>query len=116
MRISQYELHVMRTHLLHYTSLLRDFRKSVEFVRDTANPAMDSDDIDDETRAADKELLNNECGNLLSEIHRLELNRKMLDDRVQNVQNLVSVNSVRHTLYLCCRLQRLGIYKREYRG
>jgi hypothetical protein len=105
----------MRAHLLHYTSLLRDFRKSVEFVSDTANPAMDSNDIDDATRAADKELLNNECRNLLLEIHRLELNRKTMDDRVQNVQNLVSANSVRHTLYLCCQLQRLGIRKRQYR-
>lgn len=88
-----YELHVIRAHLLHYTSLLRDFRTSVEFVRDTANPAMDSDDIDDETRAHDKKVLRSECENLLSEIHRLELNRKTQDDRVQNVQNLVSTYS-----------------------
>jgi len=89
-----YELHVIRAHLLHYTSLLRDFRTSVEFVRDTPNPAMESDDIDDATRASDKDLLDKECGNLLSEVHRLEMNRKTLDDRVQNVQNLVytSVN------------------------
>jgi len=87
-----YELHVIQAHLLHYTSLLRDFRKSVEFVRDTANPAMDSDNIDDATRAADKELLDKECENILSEIHRLELHRKMLDDRVKNVQNLVYTN------------------------
>jgi hypothetical protein len=85
-----YELHVIRAHLLHYNALLRDFRTSVEFVRDTANPAMDHDDIDDASRASDKELLNKECENLLSEVHRLELHRKTLDDRVQNVQNLVS--------------------------
>ena len=84
-----YELHVIRAHLLHYTSLLRDFRKSVEFVRDTANPAMDSEDIDDATCDSDKELLNSECGNLLSEIHRLELSRDGVDDRVHNLQNLV---------------------------
>jgi hypothetical protein len=88
-----YELHVIRAHLLHYTSLLRDFRTSVEFVRDTANPAMDSDDIDDATRVSDKKLLDKECENLLSEIHRLEMNRRMQDDRVQNVQNLVSSKS-----------------------
>jgi len=89
-----YELHVIRAHLLHYTSLLRDFRTSVEFVRNTANPAMDADDIDDATRAHDKDLLVKECANLLSEIHRLELNRQTQDDRVKNVQNLVytSVN------------------------
>jgi hypothetical protein len=96
-----YELHVIRAHLLHYNSLLRDFRTSVEFVRDTANPAMESNDIDDATRTHDKKLLNSECENLLSEIHRLELNRKTQDDRVQNVQNLVSANS--NILYLCCQ-------------
>jgi hypothetical protein len=87
-----YELHVMRAHLLHYTSLLRDFTKSVEFLCDTPNPAMDSEDIDDATRVADKDLLHKECGNLLSEIHRLEMQRQTLDDRVQNVQKLVSPN------------------------
>jgi len=86
-----YELHVIRAHLLHYSSLLRDLCKSVEFVRDTANPAMDSGDIDDATRATDKDLLKTECGNLLLEINRLHLNRSALDDQVQNVQNLVSV-------------------------
>jgi len=89
-----YELHIIRAHLLHYISLLRDFRTSVKFVRDTANPAMDANNIDDKTRASDKKLLSKECGNLLSEIERLEVNRRTLDDRVQNVQNLVytSVN------------------------
>jgi len=89
-----YGLHVIRAHLLHYTSLLEDFRKSVVFVRDTHNPAMDCDSIDDETRDFDKALLDKECGNLLSEIERLEMNRKMQDERVQNVMHLVfaSVN------------------------
>jgi len=89
-----YELHVIRAHLLHYTSLLEDFRKSVTFVRDVHNPAMDCDTISDTTRASDKALLIKESDNLLSEIHRLEMSRKMLDDRVQNVMHLVfaSVN------------------------
>src|SRR6202042_3783858 len=99
-----YELHVIRAHLLHYTSLLRDFRTSVEFVHNPANPAMESDGIDDATRTSDKDLLNKECGNLLSEVHRLEMNRKTLDDRVQNVQNLVSAKS--ELFYLCCQSQR----------
>ncbi|KDQ10147.1 hypothetical protein BOTBODRAFT_190632 [Botryobasidium botryosum FD-172 SS1] len=87
-----YELHVLRAHLLHYTSLLKDFQKSVVFVRDTHNPAMDRDEIDNETRAYDKALMAKECGNLISEIERLELNRKMLDERVQNVMHLVFAN------------------------
>ena len=80
----------MRAHLLHYTSLLRDFSKSIEFVLNTANPAMDSDNITDAMREADKKLLEKECGNLLSEVKRLELQRGTLDERVQNVQRLVS--------------------------
>jgi len=89
-----YELHVMRAHLLHYISLLRDFSTSVEFVRKTANPAMDSDDITLESRASDKNLLDKECDNLLAEVKRLEQARKTLDLRVQNVQKLIytSVN------------------------
>lgn len=86
-----YELHVMRAHLLHYTSLLRDFKTSVEFVRDTANPAMLCDTITEEEREADKKLLVKECANLISEVDRLELHRKTLDGRVQNVQKLVNI-------------------------
>ena len=86
-----YELHVVRAHLLHYTSLLRDFRKSVEFVRDTHNPAMDSEDITDGQRASDRDLLMSESANLLSEVERLEVSRNMLDYRVQNVTHLVCI-------------------------
>jgi hypothetical protein len=86
------ELHVIRAHLLHYASLLEDFRKSVLFVCNTPNPAMDADSIDDETRARDKDLLEKECGNLLAEIDRLEMNRIMQDKRLQNVMHLVSMD------------------------
>jgi len=85
------ELHVLRAYLLYYVSLLSDFRESVEFIRDTHNPAMNSDDIDDSTRAHDEASLKQECGNLLSEIHRLERKRTMIDERVQNVKNLVMI-------------------------
>ncbi|KAG7095107.1 hypothetical protein E1B28_005892 [Marasmius oreades] len=36
------QLHVLRAHLLHYQNLLSDFRKSVMFLRKTANPANDT--------------------------------------------------------------------------
>jgi hypothetical protein len=75
-----YELHVIRAHLLHYTSLLSDFKKSVKFVRDTYNPAMDDDSITDAQREADKSLLSVECGHLLTEIERLEVHRQLQDD------------------------------------
>ena len=50
---------------------------------------MDSDDITDEQRKNDRDLLNSESANLLSEVERLEVSRNMLDDRVQNVTHLV---------------------------
>lgn len=84
-----YELHVIRAHLLHYTALLSDFHKSVVFVRDTHNPGMDSDSITNAERLSDKKLLAQECGHLLTEIERLQMNRQMQDDRVQNVTHLV---------------------------
>jgi hypothetical protein len=87
-----YELHVIRAHLLHYTALLSDFKKSVEFVRDTRNPAMHDDSITDAERELDKKLLDEECGHLLTEIERLQMNRQMQDDRVQNVTHLVTIN------------------------
>ncbi|KDQ18346.1 hypothetical protein BOTBODRAFT_104166 [Botryobasidium botryosum FD-172 SS1] len=87
------ELHTIRAHLLHYASLLEEFRKSVVFVRDTRNPAMDSCEPK-EDRARDRARLDKECRNLLSEIDRLKMDRKMQEERVQNVMQLVftSVN------------------------
>ena len=53
---------------------------------------MEADDIDDATRASNKEQLDRECGNLLAEVRRLEQSRSTLDFRVQNVQRLVSAD------------------------
>lgn len=81
------ELHIIRAHHLHYASLLEDFRKSVVFVRDTVNPALDS--LPQAERGATHEMLERECANLLSEVQRLETARKMHDMRLKNVMNLV---------------------------
>ena len=92
---------MIRAHLLHYTSLLSDFKKTVEFVRDTHNPAMDDNTITDAQRVNDKNLLRQECGHLLTEIERLQMSRQMQDDRVQNVTHLVIAKfrvSARHFL------------------
>jgi hypothetical protein len=86
------ELHLIRAHLLHYASLLEDFRKSVQFVLDTPNPAMESDLFVNDEKGKDRKLLVQEAGNLLSEIKRLEMSRTMQDKRLKNVMNLVSIS------------------------
>ncbi|KAF7329843.1 hypothetical protein MKEN_00247700 [Mycena kentingensis (nom. inval.)] len=90
-RLTQ-ELHVIRAHLLHHCALLDDFRKAVDFILDTPNPAMDA--LPELDREASRRVLERECKNLLSEIQRLEGSRSMQDKRLKNVMNLVfsSVN------------------------
>ncbi|KIJ05593.1 hypothetical protein PAXINDRAFT_103713 [Paxillus involutus ATCC 200175] len=80
------ELHKLQAHLLYYQQLLRDFRKSVDFVNSTPNPAMEVEPI--EERTASKDLMEKEAANLLSEIDRLDGQRSMLSDRLQNVMAL----------------------------
>lgn len=91
MNITQ-ELHIIRAHHLHYSSLLDDFTKTVEFIRDTENPALD--DIAETERQWNKDIMERETSGLLGEILRLEKSRKMQDRRLKNVMNLVfsSVN------------------------
>jgi len=89
------ELHKIRAHLLHYTSLLEDFRKSVSFVLNTRNPAMDCHPLDQQQLS--RELLKNECNNLLMQIERLQMSRSQQDKRLKNVMNLVS-NSPRNVV------------------
>ena len=83
------ELHVIRAHQLHYASLLEDFRKTVEFIRVTRNPAMDSFSKSIRIRSAD--LMKRECSNLMNEIDRLNASRRMVDKQLKNVMNLVGV-------------------------
>ncbi|KAJ3935061.1 MAG: cora-like Mg2+ transporter protein-domain-containing protein [Lentinula lateritia] len=81
------DLHTIQAHLLHYSSLLEDFRKSVVFVNDTLNPAMDS--LPNDERLLSRKLLEKECNNLLIEVERLEKSRTMQERRLKNVMNLV---------------------------
>ncbi|KAF9037772.1 hypothetical protein BJ165DRAFT_1416932 [Panaeolus papilionaceus] len=81
------ELHVIRAHHLHYSSLLEDFKKTVVFIRDTKNPAMKN--VPPEDKEFSRQIMNRECANLLSEIERLENSRRMQDKRLKNVMNLV---------------------------
>ncbi|KAF7760200.1 hypothetical protein Agabi119p4_10876 [Agaricus bisporus var. burnettii] len=83
------ELHRIRAHLLHYASLLEDFKKTVIFVRDTHHPALDNTDyFTPQESQCSKTLMNQECTNLLNQIERLELTRKMQDKRLTNVMQL----------------------------
>ena len=88
------ELHKLQAHLLYYQQLLRDFRKSVEFVRDTPNPAMHDDSITKLERESSQKLLTQESENLLGEIERLDRQRKIQSDRLQNAMALVRWCSV----------------------
>jgi len=82
------KLHVLQAHLLHYQSLLHNFKLSVSFIQETPNPAMESDAFTEEERKASKEVMEQESRNLLSEIDRLEKRREMLSNRLKNVMDL----------------------------
>ncbi|PBK63762.1 hypothetical protein ARMSODRAFT_1023661 [Armillaria solidipes] len=60
---------------------------AIVFILDTPNPAMDSPP--QEEKQFSRTLLEKECRNLLSEIHRLEMSRRMQDQRLKNALNLV---------------------------
>jgi len=82
------ELHIIRAHLLHYDGLLHDFQKSVVFIRDTNNPALEFLAHSATEKENAKALLVKECGSLLSEIARLQRSRDMQNQRLKNVMNL----------------------------
>ncbi|KAF8635607.1 hypothetical protein AX15_000247 [Amanita polypyramis BW_CC] len=82
------QLHIIRAHLLHYSSLLQSFKKTVEFVLDTPNPA-----LADEQREKSARLLSRECETLLRAVERLDAERAMQEERLENVMRLV-FNSV----------------------
>ncbi|KAG9311749.1 hypothetical protein JVU11DRAFT_7992 [Chiua virens] len=82
------ELHKLQAHMLYYQQLLRDFEKSVEFVKKTVNPAMDDPSITEDERQKSKQLLEQEAVHLLSEIQRLEKQRSIQSDRLKNASQL----------------------------
>ncbi|KAG9311758.1 hypothetical protein JVU11DRAFT_8001 [Chiua virens] len=82
------ELHNLQAHILYYQQLLRDFCRSVEFVRDTPNPAMNAPWISEIEREVSAKLLRTEANNLISEIERLSRQRELLSDRLGNAINL----------------------------
>ncbi len=83
-----HEMHIIRAHCIQFSSLLENLRKTVAFIRDTPNPAMDT--LPQEEKQYSQTLLEKECRNLLSEIDRLEMGGRMQDQRLKNALNLVS--------------------------
>ena len=81
------ELHVIRAHQMHYFSLLEDLKKTVNFVQETANPALES--LTDKEREFTVTLMKRERENLLGEVDRLEKERDMQESRLRNVMHLV---------------------------
>ena len=81
------EVHAIRAHLLHYSSLLQRFTETVEFIQDTENPVLES--VEEEERNLTRRIMKRECHMLLNEIRRLELSKSMQDGRLKNVLALV---------------------------
>ncbi|KAF6751709.1 hypothetical protein DFP72DRAFT_906906 [Ephemerocybe angulata] len=88
------ELHVIRAHHLHYSSLLDDFKKNIDFIQETPTPFMTSTNYDEKLLTENERLLKRECKNLADEVARLKLMLHQQERRLKNVMNLVfsSVN------------------------
>jgi len=79
---SSHILHTIHAHLLSYASLLRDFKKSVQFVLETPNPAIHHS-------STQKRRLEIECNHLIDEIERLQMERETHTERLKNATNLL---------------------------
>ncbi|KAH7106495.1 hypothetical protein BKA62DRAFT_687314 [Auriculariales sp. MPI-PUGE-AT-0066] len=83
-----HELHNIRSALLLYNGLLKDFEHSIEFIRDHPNPALER--ASGELKAAkSRELLQRECHYLLTECKRLQGTKDMCSERVANAFDLI---------------------------
>jgi hypothetical protein len=86
-----HSLHSLQAHLLQYQTHLHDFEKSVTFVKENPNPALEPEVEDNTTKdlmTREKELMERECDNLLSEITRLEKKCTMFVNRLKNATEL----------------------------
>jgi hypothetical protein len=79
-------LHIIHAHLLSYTSLLRDFKKSVQFVLETPNPELHHNS----TQKRRPEI---GCCHLTDQIERLQMER----EHTQWFEN--ATNPVRHVSF-----------------
>ena len=92
------ELHIIRAHHLHYTSLLDHYTKHVTFIKNTPNPALDG--LSEEDRIFSAKLLHRECDNLINEIERLSSELSMQERRLKNVLSLVSYTTLASQSFL----------------
>lgn len=86
-----HSLHSLQAHLLQYQTHLHDFEKSVVFLKENPNPALEpivEDDATKELMEREKELMERECDNLLSEIDRLKRKCTMFVSRLKNATEL----------------------------
>jgi hypothetical protein len=84
------DLHLIRAHLLHYESLLRDFQSTILFVQDTPFPALQNSKMyTEEERLRNEEVMKRESESLLMELQRLETSRMRYEWRLKNVMDLV---------------------------
>ena len=82
-----HELHVIRRYHLHYSSLLDDHVKHVDFIRDTKNPMRASFSETDQKNGT--EMMERECKHLSTEILRLKGKLDMQEKKLKNVMDLV---------------------------
>jgi len=100
-----HELHNIRSALLLYHGLLKDFEHSVEFIHDHPNPALIRASSQSATETSN-ELLKRECHYLLTEIKRLQGTKDMCRERVANAFDLV------RTIIQGARLQAADVLSR----
>ncbi|KAF8963414.1 hypothetical protein BDZ97DRAFT_1919846 [Flammula alnicola] len=82
-----HELHVIRAHQLHYSSLLEDINKHVKFIRDTPSPLLDG--LSPEDYNFSRMIMDRECTNLLTETKRLQDELYNQEQRLKNFNALV---------------------------
>jgi hypothetical protein len=80
-------LHVIRAHILRYSSLLAAFKRTVNFIANTPNPALTPPQ-----RSISDPLLLRECTTLLEEIERLDRECAMQDRCLKNMVDIVSTS------------------------
>ncbi|KZV85187.1 hypothetical protein EXIGLDRAFT_726355 [Exidia glandulosa HHB12029] len=77
-----HELHNVRSALLLYNGLLKNFYNSIEFILKHPNPAFAED-------SKSQELMSRECEHLLLEVSRLQDTKDMCQQRVENALDLI---------------------------